>query len=96
MAHDHEPCEVAGCPALVASARGFCVVHDGAQRAWHVCAGTRCPRCKRFVENGDWVTRDSTLLEMTHAHCPPPRPAVTRKVDREKPLLEEKRDANAG
>jgi hypothetical protein len=90
--HDHEPCGVDGCPALVASARGFCAVHEDAKRAGHVCAGTRCPKCKRLVEAGEWITRESTLETMTHAHCPPPCQAFTRKKDREKPLLDGERE----
>lgn len=84
--HDHEPCGVDSCPALVASAQGFCSVHVGARRVKHVMVGTRCTLCKRLVEVEEWVTEASTLESMTHAVCPPPRARVVPKKDREKPL----------
>jgi hypothetical protein len=39
--HDHEPCAFVGCPALVASARGFCVIHDVAPAASSIDAKPR-------------------------------------------------------
>ena len=86
--HDHEPCGVESCAALVVSARGFCAVHERARRAKHVLSGTRCPKCLRIVEPDDWITEQSTTEHMTHAQCPPSRPAFERKKDRRKPLLE--------
>jgi hypothetical protein len=94
MAHDHEPCGVAGFPALVVSARGFCSVHEGARRAKHVMAGTRCPLCGRLVDAEEWVTEYSTAAAMTHAHCPPKRSYGGRKSTRPKPLLDEPEATN--
>lgn len=73
MNHNHEPCEVDGCPALVVSGQGLCAIHDGAKRAGHVMVGTRCPNCGRAIESGDWITRESTMEAMAHVHCPPKR-----------------------
>ncbi len=84
-----EPCGVVGCPSLADGEDGFCSVHRVAKRAAHVMAGTKCTRCHRLLENGEFITRDSTLEAMTHAVCPPPRPYVGRKKDRPKPLLDD-------
>jgi len=80
-------CGVASCPAFADGDDGFCSVLDGSKQLKHVMAGQRCLACRRVLNVGEWVTRSSTLVEMTHAVCPPKRPAPTRKVDREKPLL---------
>ncbi|HEV3059072.1 MAG TPA: hypothetical protein VGY48_12550 [Vicinamibacterales bacterium] len=87
--HDHEPCDVDGCPALVVSATGLCAVHEGAKRVDYVLGGQRCTACQRLIERGEWVTRESTLDRMTHAHCPPKRVFAGRLKDRPKPLLAE-------
>lgn len=83
-----EPCGVTTCPAFADGDDGFCQIHDGAKRAGHVLAGTKCTACHRVIEEGDWLTRSSTASEMTHAVCPPKRPFLGRKVDRAKPLIE--------
>jgi len=49
--------------------------------------GQKCAVCRRVLAVGDWVTRESTLEHMVHFACPPKKPFLGRKVDREKPLL---------
>lgn len=83
-----EPCGVELCPALASGDDGFCPVHRGAKVAKTVLGGTRCTDCKRLIEAGQWVTRESTATVMTHAVCPPPREYLGRKKDRWKPLLD--------
>lgn len=86
--HDHEPCEVDGCPALVASDRGLCTIHVNARRIGRVTGSPHCPNCQRAIEPGDWVTQTSTLERVVHAVCPAKRVYAGRKKDRVKPLLD--------
>lgn len=51
-------------------------------------AGARCAACDRPLEEGDWITRESTVAAMTHAVCPPKRPFYGRKRDRAHPLID--------
>jgi len=50
--------------------------------------GMHCPNCSRPIKRGDWVIAGSTLMEVTHVVCSPPRPRAGLKRDRAKPLLE--------
>src|SRR5947207_1310124 len=81
-------CEIELCPAAATGPDGLCSAHRGAKRAGHVMAGQRCAKCKRLLDKGDWITRESTASEMTHAVCPPKRPALSRKMERSKPLFD--------
>lgn len=83
-----ENCGVDTCPALASNADGFCAVHVVAKRFTSVMSGAKYTRCRRPLVVGDWVTRESTLGAQEHAACPPRRPSLGRKVDREKLLLE--------
>lgn len=82
------PCAVDLCCALAVDAEFFCSVHRGTKRAGHVMAGTTCVKCGRTIEAGQWVTRESTVSEVTHVVCPPPAQPLARKKNRPKPLLE--------
>lgn len=81
-------CAVPACVAIAADASVFCLVHTCARVLTTVLAGTVCARCGRRLEVGDWVTREASATEATHAVCPRPPPCYTRKVTRPKPLLE--------
>lgn len=83
-----EPCGVDSCPALAVDDRGLCVIHLTARRLISVMAGSRCTKCLRLLEAGDFVTAASTLVELTHVSCPPARQAAARKTDQQKPLLD--------
>lgn len=71
------PCRVDGCVALADGEDGFCLIHDGAQRAKSVLVGTECTACGRVIREGQWLTRSSTADAMTHLVCPPKRTAIT-------------------
>jgi hypothetical protein len=91
MAHD-KPCGVVGCPALAVDVTGLCAPHSIAKRAGATMADTRCQACQRLIAVDEYVTRDSTLVEMRHAVCPPTRPYHGHKRNRTWPLFEDVHD----
>ena len=81
-------CAVASCPAFARPGSEFCPGHVYAKRLQFVFTGTRCLRCGRDVHAGDYVTRESTTVDVTHAQCPAPAPPTTRRRRDELPLLD--------
>ena len=82
-------CDVDGCPCTDVDESGLCVVHRATKRLEHVMVGAKCTRCKRYLQVGEFVARDSTLEAMEHLVCPPKRPRLGVRRDDEKPLLKE-------
>ena len=81
-------CAVRECVALVDRNGNLCPVHRDARRLDYVMSGSKCLRCGRAFEKGEWVTRESTLESPTHAVCPPKRPSLGRKRTRAPPFGE--------
>jgi hypothetical protein len=63
--HSQRVCAVSGCVALADRNGNQCPVHRNTRRLDYVMSGSKCPRCGRDFEKGEWVTRESTLESMT-------------------------------
>lgn len=82
-----KPCLIPGCPALANGGDGLCRVHRVCKRLPSVDSGVKCPECRRLLTDRDFVTLDSTPDKARHYVCPPRRPYLGPKRDREKEII---------